>query len=158
MKFWDSASFGKRIEYYIVGLMLKDGVDCYMPLVDDDGIDVVVRKSEDEYIEVQIKARSMNVKEGNGALFAALTHEKERKNYYFIFYSERLKKIFIMSSKEFLDESTILKSGNNAGKRSICFNGYKKNKENGEKLEYVKQKFSKYIADDFSRWRSDKTG
>ena len=74
--FRDSASFGKRMEHYLIGQMLKEGLDCYLPLVDDDGIDVVIRKSSGEYIEVQIKARSNEVAAGNAALFAALTHEK----------------------------------------------------------------------------------
>ncbi|MCL2508297.1 MAG: hypothetical protein FWF05_03880 [Oscillospiraceae bacterium] len=74
-----------------------------MPLVDDDGIDVVIRKQNGEYIEVQIKARSNTVKEGDAALFAALSHEN-RNNYFFIFYSERLDVMFIMTSDEFLSE------------------------------------------------------
>ena len=33
--FRHSAGFGKRMEYYVVGLMLKEGLDVYMPLVDE---------------------------------------------------------------------------------------------------------------------------
>lgn len=89
--FRHSAGFGKRIEYYIIGLMLKEGLDCYVPLVDDDGIDCVIRQDNGHFIEVQIKARSNDVKMGDAALFAALEHEK-RENYFFVFYSERLQK------------------------------------------------------------------
>lgn len=39
--FRHSAAFGKRIGYYIIGLMLKEGLDVYMPLVDDNAIDAV---------------------------------------------------------------------------------------------------------------------
>ena len=45
--------------------MLKEGIDCYVPLVDDDGIDVVIRKQDGSFIEVQIKARSKDVIEGD---------------------------------------------------------------------------------------------
>jgi len=152
MRFRDSASFGKRIEYYLVGLMLKEGLDCYMPLVDDDGIDVVIRKQTGEYIEIQIKARSNTVKEGDAALFAAMNHEA-RNNYFFVFYSERLKTMFIMSSEEYLQECVTNKTGKNVGKRSIWFNGYKTNKETGIKEEYVYPRFEKYIAKDFSRFK-----
>lgn len=152
MRFRDSASFGKRIEYYLVGLMLKEGLDCYMPLVDDDGIDVVIRKQTGEYIEIQIKARSNTVKEGDAALFAAMNHEA-RNNYFFVFYSERLKTMFIMSSEEYLQECVTNKTGKNIGKRSIWFNGYKTNKETGIKEEYVYPRFEKYIAKDFSRFK-----
>ena len=34
------------MEYYLIGLMLKEGLDCYIPMVDDDGIDVVIRKND----------------------------------------------------------------------------------------------------------------
>lgn len=37
MRFRHSAGFGKRMEFYLIGKMLKEGLDCYIPLVDDDG-------------------------------------------------------------------------------------------------------------------------
>jgi len=37
-----TAGFGERIEYWIIGRMLKEGLDVYVPLVDDDAIDAVV--------------------------------------------------------------------------------------------------------------------
>ncbi|MDO5774962.1 MAG: hypothetical protein Q4P16_11690 [Spirochaetales bacterium] len=150
--FRHSAGFGKRIEYYIIGLMLKEGLDCYVPLVDDDGIDCVIRQDNGHFIEVQIKARSNDVKMGDAALFAALEHEK-RENYFFVFYSERLQKKWIMSSEEFLKECVTNKTGKNSGKRSIWFNGCKTD-ENGEKKEYPKDKFNKYLAEDFSRFKN----
>ena len=152
MGFRNSASFGKRMEYYVIGKMLKEGLDCYMPLIDDDGIDVVIRKQSGEYIEVQIKARSKDVKDGNAALFAAMRHEV-RKNYYFVFYSERLNTILIMNSEEYLQECVTNKTGNNAGKRSIWFNGHRINRETGEKEEYIRPQFERYIAKDFSRFK-----
>ena len=145
ISFRHSAAFGKRIEYYIIGLMLKEGLDVYVPMVDDDAIDAVVKKPDGSFVELQIKARSKRVKFGAAALFAALPHEKQRKNYWFVFYSERMDKIWIMSSKEFIDEANQNKSGANKGKRSIWFNG-KNTKEN---IEHVKPRFIKYLATDF---------
>jgi len=146
ISFRHSAAFGKRIEYYIIGLMLKEGLDVYVPMVDDDAIDAVVKKPDGSFVEVQIKARSKKVKFGAAALFAALPHE-HRKNYWFVFYSERMDKIWIMSSKEFIDEANQNKSGANKDKRSIWFNG-KNTKEN---IEHVKPRFVKYLATDFNR-------
>ena len=148
----DSAAFGKRMEHYLIGLMLKDGLDCYIPLVDDFGIDVVIRKPDGKFIEVQIKARSSTVADGDAALFSAMTHEK-RSNYYFLFYSKRLDTMFIMNSAEYLKECSTNKTGKNKGKRSIWFNGYRTNKETGQKEEYVYPRFEKYIAKDFSRFQ-----
>lgn len=42
-----SAGFGKRIEYWSVGLMLKQSMDVYLPLVDDDAIDAVIKVGDD---------------------------------------------------------------------------------------------------------------
>jgi hypothetical protein len=141
-----SAGFGKRIEYYIVGLMLKQGLDVYLPLVDDDAIDAVVKKPDGKFVEVQIKARSKDVIFGDAGLFAALSHE-HRNGYWFVFYSERIDTMWILSSKEFLKEAVQNKSGKNAGKRSIWFNG-KNTKRN---TEHVKPQYEKYVARDFSR-------
>ena len=32
------------MEYKIVGDMLMEGLDCYLPLVDDHGVDCVIKK------------------------------------------------------------------------------------------------------------------
>jgi hypothetical protein len=144
--FKNTASFGKRIEFYIVGLMLKEGLDVYLPLVDDDAIDAIVKKSDGSFVEVQIKARSKNVAFGDCALFAALKHEY-RPNYWFVFYSERMETIWIMSSQEFVKESNQNKTGKNKGKRSIWFNG----RNTKMQSEHVKPQFEKYVVKDFKR-------
>lgn len=145
--FTNLASFGKRIEHFLIGQMLKEGLDVYLPVVDDKGIDAVVRRPDGSYVEVQIKARSKSVKEGDAALFAAIEHE-HRPNYWFVFYSERIGEngtMWIMSSKEFIDESVQNKNGKNTGKRSIWLNGMRKG------VEYTKPRFEKYIRKDFQR-------
>ena len=151
ISFRHSAGFGKRMEYKIVGDMLMEGLDCYLPLVDDHGVDCVIKKSDGTFIEVQIKARSNAVTEGDAALFAAIIHEYS-PNFYFVFYSERMDMMWILSSEEFLKECVTNKNGKNAGKRSIWFNGNKMNKATGVKQEYCKPQFEKYVAKDFSRF------
>lgn len=148
--FRNSAAFGKRIEYYVIGLMLKEGLDVYLPMVDDDAIDAVIKKSDGSFVEVQIKARSNDNKFGAAALFAGISHEY-RKNYWFIFYSERMNTIWILSSKEFVKETIQNKSGKNAGKRSIWFNG----KNTKKQTEHVKPQFQKYVATGFNRVASE---
>jgi hypothetical protein len=90
------------MEYWVIGRMLKEGLDVYVPLVDDFGIDAIVRRP-DSYLELQIKARSATIGSGSAALFAAIQHDP-RKNYYFVFYSERMDATWIMSSEEFISE------------------------------------------------------
>ena len=150
MRFRHSAGFGKRIEFWIIGQMLKEGLDVYIPLVDDNAIDAVVRRKDGTFAEVQIKARSKDVVEGDAALFAAIPHER-RSNYWFVFYSERLHTMWIMSSTEFVAEAVQNKHGKNAGLRSIWFNGRRRNKETGTVEEHVYPRFQQYVATDFRR-------
>ena len=150
MRFRHVAGFGKRIEFWIVGLMLKEGLDVYVPLVDDNAIDAVVRRHDGTFVEVQIKARSRDINPGDAALFSAIPHEM-RNNYWFVFYSERLSTTWIMTSEEFISESVQNKSGKNVGLRSIWFNGKRKNKATGGYDEHVKPRYQSYVAVDFSR-------
>lgn len=151
LSFRHSAGFGKRMEYKLIGDMLMEGLDCYVPLVDDHGVDCVIKKADGTFIEVQIKARSNEVAEGDAALFGTIVHEYT-PNFYFVFYSERLDMMWIMSSEEFLKECVTNKNGKNAGKRGIWFNGNKTNKVTGIKEEYCKPQFEKYRCKDFSRF------
>lgn len=151
ISFRHSAGFGKRMEYKLIGDMLMEGLDCYIPLVDDHGVDCIIKKSNGTFIEIQIKARSNQVVPGDAALFAAITHSYQ-KNFYFIFYSERLDKMWIMSSSEFLKECQTNRNGTNKGKHSIWFNGYKLNPSTGKKEEYPLERFNAYLCTNFSRF------
>lgn len=144
--FRHSAAFGKRIEYYVIGLMLKQGLDVFLPMVDDDAIDAVIKKPDGNFVEIQIKARSEKVLFGDAALFAGLKHEY-RKNYWFVFYSERMDKTWVLSSKEFIENSHQNKNGINTGKRSLWMNG----KHTKNQTEHVKPQFEKFVVKDFNR-------
>ena len=149
--FRDSAGFGKRMEYQIIGNMLMEGLDCYVPLVDDHGVDCVIKKEDGTFIEVQIKARSREIAGRDAALFSAITHEP-KENFFFVFYSERLCTMWIMSSEEFLKECYTNKSGKNKGKHTIGFNGCRTDKKTGKKIEYCYPKFDKYKHDSFAKF------
>lgn len=149
--FRNSAAFGKRIEYWIVGRMLKEGLDVYMPLVDDHAVDAIVKRHDGSTALIQIKARSKEVIFGDAALFAAIPHEEVRQNYWFVFYSERMDMLWIMTSEEFDRAAVKNKTGKNIGLRSIWFNGKRKNKSTGAPEEYCKPQWEKYLATDFRR-------
>lgn len=99
--YWKSIQASSRFwkENGVLCLIRKQGLDIYIPLVDDFGIDAVLRKSDGTFIEIQIKART-NEAFGDGALFDAISHEL-RLNYFFVFYSSQLDKIRILSSEDF---------------------------------------------------------
>ena len=142
--FRHNAGFGKRMEYFVISKMLEQGLDVYIPLVDDFGIDAVVRKKDGTFVELQIKARSNDVKFGDAALFAAITHEV-RDNYFFVFYSQRMNTTWILSSADFVKDAVQNKNGKNKGKRSIWFNG----KKTKAKTEHCYPRFDKYRYDNF---------
>lgn len=153
--FRNSAGFGKRMEYWIIGRMLKEGIDVYVPLVDDHAVDAIIKRKDGTTALIQIKARSKEVIAGDAALFAAIPHEEVRLNYWFVFYSERMDKTWIMTSAEFDQEAVKNKTGKNIGLRSIWFNGKRKNKQTGVSEEYCKPQWEKYLAEDFCRIVND---
>lgn len=148
--FRSTSGFGKRIEYWIIGRMLKEGLDVYVPLVDDHAVDAIVRRYDGSTALIQIKARSKDVKLKDAALFAAITHDV-REHYWFVFYSERLDLMWILTSEEFIKFAVQNKTGKNQGKRSIWFNGTRRDKTTGEPTEYCKPRFERFLAKDFSR-------
>jgi hypothetical protein len=154
--FRHTAAFGKRIEFWVIGRMLKEGLDLYVPLVDDNAIDAVVRRPDGLFVEVQIKARSSTVNFGDAALFSAIPHEL-RLNYWFVFYSERLDLTWLMTSAEFLEASYQNKKGKNAGLRSIWFNGKKRDRAAGKAVEYPKPQFNRYLVANFQRILTEPT-
>jgi hypothetical protein len=120
--FRSSASFGKRQEYIAVAELLRRGYDVYMTLVDDQQIDCVIRqekKGQLRYLDIQIKARSMDAK--NAGLFAAMEIRKPRENFIFIFYSDQAKTYWVVPSLELIKEARRNKEGLNKGKYSINF-------------------------------------
>jgi hypothetical protein len=116
MSFRDKQSFGKRQEFGVIAELLKLGFDVYTPLVDDQGIDCVIRINETKYLDVQIKARSKKAEQPN--YFAALSFTP-RSNYFFIFYLESENVSWIIPSKDVEQFGIKNKSGANIGKISI---------------------------------------
>jgi len=116
MDYRTTASFGKRQEYSVIAELLKEKFDVYLTLVDDQGIDCIIRRNSKKYIDVQIKARSKEAKQWN--FFAAMT-VKPRKNYFFIFYTEKNDTLWTIPSKDVRRLGITNKTGKNAGKVSL---------------------------------------
>jgi len=150
-KYRHSAGFGKRIEYWVISLLLKEEFDVFVPLVDDQGIDALIHGDNGKIIDLQIKARSNTVKIGEAAKFYAIKHPECRKNYYFIFYSERMELIWLMSSKDFIKHAWKNENEKYLGERDISFN------DTREEIECPKEQFAEYCitkedgTHDFSR-------
>ena len=116
MSYRDTASYGKRREYIAIAELLKRGFDVYMTLVDDQGIDCVIRINETRYLDIQIKARSKKAKQWN--FFAAMSFEP-RENLYFIFYTEVNDSYWIIPSLDVAEFGSQNVSGKHSGKRHL---------------------------------------
>jgi hypothetical protein len=128
--FRSSASFGKRQEYLAIARLLQLGFDVYMTLVDDQQIDCVIRQEKEDgslrYLDIQIKARSMDCEPKNAGRFSAMEVRKPREDFYFIFYSEQANTYWIIPSLDLVREANIAKGGANKGKYSINFSNLRK--------------------------------
>jgi hypothetical protein len=133
MKYRDTASYGKRREYIAIAELLKRGFDVYMTLVDDQGIDCVIRLNENKYLDIQIKARSKEAIQWN--VFAAMSFEP-RENLYFIFYTELNDSYWTIPSIELAELCYQNISGKHVGKRRFALPKQK----SGLKVD----KYSKY--------------
>ena len=141
--FRNSAAFGKRIEYWVIGLLLKQGFDVFVPIVDDDGIDAIIRGDDGRKLDIQIKARSNAVRFGSAGIFSTgQSHSQVRDDYYFIFYSEKIDQTWVMSSADYLENCTVSKTGKNKGFRKITLAGASKKMGN----EYPNPRFKKWLA------------
>ena len=110
------AAFGKRQEYAAIAELLRRGFDVYPTLVDVQGIDCVIRLDEERYLDIQIKARSIEAKQWN--FFAAMT-VNPRDNFYFIFYTEKNDTFWVIPSRDLVDLCVENPSGKNKGKMNL---------------------------------------
>ena len=119
-------SFGERFEYIAISELLKKGYDVYKTLVDDQGIDCIIRKTicdKPLYIDLQIKARSKDCIPYDAGRFAAMDIKDPRENYLFLFYSEWLDATWIIPSLDLIKLSSQNKKGKNIGKYHIMLSG-----------------------------------
>ena len=151
--FFNRAGFGKRMEFWIIGEMLRQGLDVYRPLVDDKGIDAIVRRPDGTYVEIQIKARSKDIAEEQAGLFAGIRCEPNPA-YWFIFHSAHIGeggKMWLMTAAEFMEHASHQTQGKHAGGYTIHLSGVKRNKETGEREAYAKPQFEKFACTSFER-------
>jgi hypothetical protein len=126
-RFRHSASFGKRQEFGAIAELLRRGYDVYVTLVDDQGIDCVVRQGPREFYDIQVKARSRESKAGKVGHFPLLDCSNPRENYVFIFFAEGVGergRYWVIPSTTIVQPgfSTSLKSGKNKGKYRLILN------------------------------------
>jgi hypothetical protein len=123
--------------------MLKDGLDVYLPVIDNHGVDLIVKRPDGKFAEVQIKARSKEAK--YPAFFPDIRQERPVSHYWFVFYAERFDTMFLLSSQEFFFLSGGEGHDDKEYLRQIRFDG----RISGEPC--IQVKYQKYVATNFSR-------
>lgn len=115
--------YGRRQEFVAIAELLKRGYQVFQTLVDDEGIDCVVRKmigGKPVYIDLQIKARSEQTKPKNAGYFPILKIPKPRPNYFFMFHSAHVDSYWLIPSQDMVEgKASSHKSGRNKGAFSV---------------------------------------
>ena len=79
--------YGKSREKIVIGELLRHNLDVYLPIVDDRGIDCVIRSNDGNYIELQIKSSSEKVSnKDNAGRFTSLKIPDPSETYFFLFF------------------------------------------------------------------------
>ncbi|NHB70424.1 hypothetical protein [Perlabentimonas gracilis] len=122
-----NATYGKRQEYKAIAKLLELGFDVYTTLVDDKGIDCIIRIDSQRYMDVQIKARSIdNCMLKYRGFFPQISIPNPRENYFFVLFSEQVDSYWVIPSLDIVSMASSggyniseMKSGKNIGKYSV---------------------------------------
>ena len=126
----NTGKIGKRSELRVFAQMLQDGLDVYIPLVDDHGVDAIVCWKNGPLLRVQVKSRENSAK-GNHAKFRIRPIPANLDGLYFVFYSKHLEETWLMSAKDFIRET--------GGQQAINFRG----KHSSISEEYMVENFNR---------------
>jgi hypothetical protein len=87
-----SLFFGKHCEHLVFAELLKRGLDTYLPIVDDKGVDCIIRNNNGTHLDIQIKGRGPRWIFNFGSV-------ESRPNYFFILYPPD-KNFYVVPSSE----------------------------------------------------------
>lgn len=88
---------GKKGEYKVIGKFLEEGYPVYVPVLDIEGVDCIIRNDKGLLLEIQVKSTGKNNKKPCKIVFK--WNKKARKNYIFVFYVERENAFWIIPSE-----------------------------------------------------------
>lgn len=112
-----SLHLGQASEYLVMSKLVSEQREIYSPAVDDHGVDLIVKTVDQnnpyEYQELQIKSLS------TGSLFAAISCDKPKDNYWFVFYIKDIDTMWLINSKDFVKLASRNVKGKNIGKYSL---------------------------------------
>jgi hypothetical protein len=94
---------GKSIEYYLISKLLENDFSVYTPVVDDEGIDIIVKNKEGGFVEIQVKSRV--IKDERDCF--TIKNFKPKENFFIVCHNITHKEFFVMPSSNFYDKSQL---------------------------------------------------
>ena len=88
---------GKRAELMVMAQMLAEGLDVYIPLVDDHGVDAIVQWKNGPFLQVQVKATGKDNK--HPASFSIGNSSNREGKVFFALYSGHFDTWWVMPSR-----------------------------------------------------------
>ena len=88
---------GKAVEYLIISELLKNNFDVYIPVVDIEGIDLIIKNKEGAYVEVQVKSRTIKDEKEH----FTLNEFKPKSNFFIVCHNITTNDFYVMPSTTF---------------------------------------------------------
>lgn len=95
---------GKAIEHLMIYKLLKKELNVFVPVIDIDSIDMVIKNEKENYIEIQVKSRTIN----NGEEDFKVKEFKPKDNLFFICHNFKTNDFYVVSSS-FFHQNAILR-------------------------------------------------
>ena len=131
--------FEASVEHLVLSKLIDEGREAYLPVVDDHGVDMLVKSKEGaqaEWQELQVKSLH------EGGLFAAISCPMPKPNYWFVFYVKSHDTLWLINSMDFVQlASQNSPNCKNANKYSISVSTKKG----------LRKAMMKYVITDFSK-------
>lgn len=99
----DSLITGKRGEYKVIGKLMEKGFLVYVPVVDVEGVDCIVKNRNGRLIQIQIKTRNKN--EEDIAKNFVVKNLKEHRDFFICCYFINTDDLWVIPSFVFRKES-----------------------------------------------------
>ncbi len=129
---------GKSVEYYIISELLKNDFDVYIPVVDSEGIDLIVKNKQGTYIEIQVKSRTIKNRQEQ----FILKEFKPKKDFFICCHNIENNEFWIIPSKIFHEKGRIKRKSN---QRFMPYNQIKRCEDfkNDKGIELLKKRLKR---------------
>ena len=105
----ETQRLGKRGEYAVIGKLLEMDCDVYVPIVDVENIDCIIRDIKGHYNEIQIKTRTMPEGKSYKNPCFDVTIAKPRENFFIVGHIDGTLDYWVVPSRIFQKHATLVR-------------------------------------------------